>query len=112
MKKNQISIFIIIGIILVLSLALFFTVRITSQEKKIQTEIETSQLDISSLETYTENCLKESAKLNLLAIGLRSGFTYLPENNFKMPSFDTAYLYYQGDFTELKKKSLKEVSMN
>ncbi|MBW3015535.1 hypothetical protein KY330_03875 [Candidatus Woesearchaeota archaeon] len=71
-KRGQITIFLIIGILIVVLLALFFIVR----DKEITPEFDTAQI-----KSFTETCLNKVSKDGLYFISLQGGYYDTPEPN-------------------------------
>jgi len=79
-KRGQITIFIIIGIIILFASAaiLYFTKTVSTQkilEEKEPTIASVPQ-EFEPLKTYTENCLTQVGKQGLLVLGEQGGYIY------------------------------------
>jgi len=78
-KKGQLTIFIILGILLLIIGAFFIYTRLSSSEQEIQTETSISQetaLDALPVQRYIEDCLDNIAKGAVEKIGLQGGALY------------------------------------
>src|SRR3989338_8215069 len=78
-KKGQLTIFIILGILLLIIGAFFIYTRLSSSEREIQTETSISQetaLDALPVQRYIEDCLDTIAKAAVKKIGLQGGALY------------------------------------
>jgi len=79
-RKGQVTIFIIIGIIILFAFAgiLYLTRTTTSEQVKGQEEvlIATVPQEFQSIQTYTENCINEIATQGLIILGQQGGYIY------------------------------------
>lgn len=91
-KKAQITIFILIGLILVISIALFLYMR-TSQEVTTSEVIQPSELQ--PIKVYVELCLKESLKNALISIGIRGGYYEVPSPSIVSYYIEVPYYFYE-----------------
>ncbi|MBU1704839.1 MAG: hypothetical protein KJ922_05725, partial [Nanoarchaeota archaeon] len=72
-KKGQITIFIIVGIILLLGAVAFFTIRSQVTKKVQETEVETA-IWANSIKNYITDCLTETSIAGFQQIGWHGGF--------------------------------------
>lgn len=94
-KRGQITVFIIIGIVLVVSFALITTY--SSLEKDVP---EVSAVDADSMQEYVESCLSSELDYSLILLGMQGGML-----NVKEPYYDAEYSripYWLYDEDELK----------
>jgi hypothetical protein len=91
-KRGQISIFIIIGILLVIILSLVFLTR--NQESGFGFS---GSPDIRPIEHYIELCIKSSASDALYLAGMQGGYTTTPKTYFESGYARTAYWYKKGE---------------
>lgn len=108
MRKGQVTVFVIIGLVLVslIALSIAFKEEIMEQASKIEiTKVLTMSKEARTVQSDMENCLTELAEFGLAVMGLQGGYTTLgtrihhTETTSKMnylPYFGTAYLYYKG----------------
>jgi len=76
-KKGQITVFVIIGIILVFSSALIFYIRTKVTESNLQSEITITEkipLALQPIRKYVESCIQDEAKHAIKALGERGGY--------------------------------------
>ena len=93
-KKGQITLFIIIGIVLVIVVGLtLFLVR-SNKTGTIEEEVSES----ATLKGFVENCIEEVAVPALYLQGLQGGYIYPPEDSFQMEEYNyrISYLYSLG----------------
>lgn len=93
MKKGQITLFIIIGVILILAISTFFIFFNNNVEQDLNT---VSNQESSNLNLFVEDCLSETLKKGLYEIGMLGGFRTMPLANFFSEYGEAAYHYYQG----------------
>lgn len=79
-KKGQITVFIIIGIVILFAFAgiLYFTKTVSKQQITTEGEIIPSTVpqNFRPIQTYTENCIENIAKEGLLILGQQGGYIY------------------------------------
>jgi len=76
-KKGQVTIFIILGILILLAGVVFFFMRGETIEQQIDTSAYTSQIvpiEFNPVDVFVENCLTETAIQGLEILGERGGF--------------------------------------
>lgn len=89
-KRAQTSVFIIIGLVILISFALIISLqRGDSPDRQPETEE-------SELEVYVSQCLYETSEGALQTVGMQAGYTDLPEVNTEDYSIDSPYLSMQG----------------
>ncbi|MFH0701305.1 MAG: hypothetical protein V2A62_02625 [Candidatus Woesearchaeota archaeon] len=104
-KSAQITIFIIIGIVLLaLSATIFYLVNTLSKEQINQAKQENYVPEMTAVKSYTENCLEKTTKEGIYYNFLHGGF-FRP--NF-ITSYDTwkipYYFYLEEDIHPLKER--------
>ncbi|MFH0978442.1 MAG: hypothetical protein V1837_04030 [Candidatus Woesearchaeota archaeon] len=80
-KRGQITIFIIIGIIMLIAAAIFYFSWARTTEQPIQVEqVRALQLaePAQQVKTYVEQCLSDYANSGIEILGLQAGFIYIP----------------------------------
>lgn len=75
-KRGQITVFIIVGIILLLSAAIYIAV---SKELNIFSPREIIPPELEPLKTYVETCLKDAAEPGINLLGLQGGYIEIPQ---------------------------------
>jgi hypothetical protein len=82
-RKGQITLFIVIGLVLVIAGGLFIFLRVRTTEQGLQgqlSEITDVSTDFQPVYDYVDNCIKETSETGLRLLGQRGGFIY-PERN-------------------------------
>lgn len=99
MKKAQVTIFIILGIVIVI--AVFSIYKAKDYFVKTQWELErqrtaTLPADVQDIRVYTESCVEEMVEEGIKIMGLQGGYiiqpAYILETNFST----VTYAYYNG----------------
>lgn len=86
MKKAQVTIFIIVGVVILLILGLLLTMNFSSPEEK--------PVEASSLQPYVSQCLSENLKESVHAVGLQGGYLTPPEGSVLIEEpFSVPYFY-------------------
>jgi len=79
-SKGQITIFIIIGIVILFSSAAIFYFVKTSSTQRVESEVEAVIANVPQtfqpIQSYTENCLYQIGKQGLLILGQQGGYIY------------------------------------
>jgi len=91
-KRGQITIFIIVGLILVFSMFIILYVN----KNKIKNLDVLQSSDIKPIEYYVDLCVKSSASDSLYLIGIQGGYTSQPQFYFQSAYAKIAYWYYEG----------------
>ena len=94
-KRGQITIFIIVGLILVLSIFIMLYLN----KNKIGDSGVLQSSDIKPIEYYVDLCVKSSASNALYLLGVQGGYTTPPELYFQSAYAKIAYWYYEGQDT-------------
>jgi len=90
-KRAQVTIFVIIAILLVVSVAMIFLFR-----DRISPII-FPQSNEQKVKSYVESCIKDEGNFALFVLGIRGGHIKLQEPYFSTNNFNTSYLYYYGE---------------
>src|SRR3989338_777231 len=84
MKKGQVTIFIILGIIILIGAGLFYVIRSESIKEDLDTEVlkavEQIPVEFRPVAAFIEGCLEDTAKEGLKKLGERGGFIDLIDN--------------------------------
>ncbi|MDD5086638.1 MAG: hypothetical protein PHV16_02705 [Candidatus Nanoarchaeia archaeon] len=91
-KRGQVSIFIIIGVVLILAISLFFLIRRNSSGFGF-----VGSPDTRPIEHYIDLCIKSSASDALYLAGVQGGYTKTPNIYFESGYARTAYWYNKGE---------------
>ena len=92
-KRGQITVFIIVGLILVFSV---FTILYLNKNKIGDLDVFQSN-DIKPIEYYVDLCAKSSASDALYLLGVQGGYTTPSELYFQSAYARIAYWYYEGE---------------
>jgi pimeloyl-ACP methyl ester carboxylesterase len=95
-KRGQISLFVIVGLIIVLSVLLIGYMSSSVVKKRLEAEVETTAgLSVETLpvKNYVESCLKKVAYEGLIRAGLKGGYINVPDI---IEAEDTSYWYFDG----------------
>ena len=109
-KKGQVTLFIVIGLILLLMIGIYFYISsIKPSEEKITPDLE-------PIKIFVDTCLEQTAVPAVLLQASQSGYLYLPENNGK-PNYaetDSGNIPYGfvGDKKQLLSKESMEKQLN
>jgi len=115
-RKGQVTVFIIIGIIIVIAAALFFVYRGTISQKLT----ETMNPEIKPLRLYIEDCAEQSVQKAVELAALQGGYINLPEQLEYAPVAKPGYLppppaaikipmwWYEGKSYVPSEKQVKE----
>ena len=115
MKRGQITLFIIIGILVLLAVSL--TLYVNQEYLKNLFEQRITRLTevpyaIQPLDVHIKDCVSDSARLSLSIILLQGGYLD-PENKINLESIDVAYWYDRKDITPsietIEKETVKSV---
>ncbi len=87
-KKGQVTIFIIIGIVILAGVAMYLYIK---QQKVIEEEItvtETVPQEFLPIKNYVQECQRRAAREAIVRLGLQGGYIYLPDKiNFNPLSY-------------------------
>ncbi len=102
MKRGQISLFIIIGILIIVAVGIFFVVRnqISLPEKV--------PLEVQPIDNAIEECVQQRLLDAVRLVGLQGGFIILPSNYLETEDFGIAYGYYEGTKTLISREKIQE----
>lgn len=91
-KKSQISIFILIGVVLVIIISVTYYF-LSLQTKGFQPEYFSES---SPVESYVSDCINSQLQISIFRLGIHGGYAK-PKHTFSGEFFDTSYLYYEGE---------------
>ncbi|MBW3022593.1 hypothetical protein KY308_00630, partial [Candidatus Woesearchaeota archaeon] len=85
-KKSQITVFIIIGVILLFSAALVFYIkeRVGVPEREVEVAVEKVPTEIQPAQEYVTNCIEKVSTEAIKKIGLRGGYLSTEEQDFPL----------------------------
>ena len=109
-RKAQLTIFILIGILLVIS---FFLIFYISNNRNENAEVErTAKLSLESdqIKVYIESCLKSVAENGVFFIASRGGYYNLPNDYFTSRPTTAFYIKINQDVSPSLKDVEKELS--
>lgn len=90
-KRGQTTIFIIVGLVIVIIIALFFFIRgnIGAVGEQVPFATKTNEI-----QEFTQNCIDQTVKSGLKTISARAGYYTFPENTFEQGGNKYVYVYY------------------
>src|SRR3989344_3190140 len=91
-KRGQLSLFIAIGVLLLVGLGVFLYIKSLSAQKV--TEV---PADIAPIKLYIDKCLEETAKDAVLTVALQGGYYFTPENSLGFLNVEIPYYMYEGN---------------
>ncbi len=96
-KKGQLTIFIILGVfILLVTIGLFFLIGSESKEQ-IGSE-EFLPLEVGSIKFFVDSCLMKTVREGVVEISRNGGYYHFDNNNNNISNFHLkAYYYYEGE---------------
>ena len=93
-KKAQISLFVILGLVIVIAILFVWYLNSIKPEK-----INFEKISENPVRTYVESCLDVTTRRALTNLGLRGGYIYLPQGIKEFePLKPIVYLYYYGEY--------------
>ena len=109
-KYGQVTIYIILGLILLIGLGFLNYLRNGINKEKVE-EISEIPFEVNSIKTYIQNCIQITGKDALFYVGKQGGYyelkkPYLIDDNFNLPY----YFYNNLDFSPSIKDIEKEIS--
>ncbi|MBU0614533.1 MAG: hypothetical protein KJ601_00405, partial [Nanoarchaeota archaeon] len=93
-NKGQLSLFMIVGVVLLLGLGLIYYInsKAVEEAKPVEFDLYISE----NVQAFVENCLSQIAVQGLDILGLQGGRIYLYEPYFEYNNYKTNLLYYYG----------------
>ncbi|MFC1733401.1 hypothetical protein ACFL6I_24135 [candidate division KSB1 bacterium] len=88
-KRGQITLFIIIGVVILSALGLFLYLR-----GQVAEEEEFVPADIAPIKVFVDKCLEETAKDAILVVSLQGGYYLAPENSLNFLGLKIPYYLY------------------
>ena len=109
-KKSQITIFVLLGLLLLISFGFVYYLKNDPKQPEIEKIVKAS-FDINPIRLYIQNCIQGAGKDALISIGKRGGYIqlkkpYLNDSNFNLPY----YIFNGIDFSPSLKDIEKEIS--
>jgi len=99
-KKGQITVFMVIGIVLLIAVFLYFSISGMIEKNKLQAEIEGAGLptDIRPIKNYIEKCIYEIGVPGIYLLGSQGGYINPPYGEtFETDYANMAYGYFNGE---------------
>lgn len=98
-KKAQITVFMIIGIILLFSSALIFYIRgqIVEQTAEFQPIVEEVPLEAQPIKLYVEGCLNDVVTEGIRRIGIHGGYIDVTDQELSGETFDVGFVPTESD---------------
>ena len=76
-KKGQVTLFVIIGVIILIAAGIFLTIRISSQgpsEEEIKTSIAETPVEFQPINDFIESCISKTGEDGIKQLGLHGGY--------------------------------------
>tara|TARA_Y100000034_G_C6845177_1_gene382796 strand:- start:525 stop:1271 length:747 start_codon:yes stop_codon:yes gene_type:complete len=89
-KKGQLTIFIIVGLMLLTFLGIFLIYSNNDSEVEIET------IDKHNIQLYVDKCIQTSLDETLMNAGLKGGYILPPENSLRTLHLSVPYYYDEG----------------
>lgn len=106
-KRGQVTIFLIVSILILITASLIFYTNSISFEK----EQSITYFEFEPLRQYIERCIENTGKDGVLFVGLHGGYFNLPKYSTKDYLTKTAYYFYiDKDVMPSKNKIEEELS--
>lgn len=96
MKKSQVSVFIIIGVLLVIIVAVFVFLDMRSKEVEQKDDLSLYSDKSLVVRSYVDDCLSSELDNALEYVSLQGGYVYRPELSLERDYYNIAYDYYLG----------------
>jgi hypothetical protein len=86
-KRGQITLFIIIGIVVLFGVSAFLYVnqQVKKQNQPSVTEVQNIPADLGPIKEYVQNCVDELAKQGFISLGLQGGYIQPPKTYIEPP---------------------------
>ena len=97
-RKGQISMFIILGIIILVGVALMIYLRgagIEKEEEAAAKRLANIPLELRPLYSYVDNCIKDIAESGIMLLGVQGGYIYRWDKTLETNYSSIAYGYYE-----------------
>ena len=104
-KKAQVTIFIVIGIVILIVLGLVFYFSSDDAEKRLFTDTDE---EVVAVQNFIEQCLDAVAVPGVYLLAAQGGFIYLPEDHLQGDFGNVAYSYSFGENKLIAKNSMAE----
>lgn len=100
-RKAQITVFIIIGIVILFATAGFMYIKNTLAEKQLSDfeKVAEVPLELAPVKAFVENCIQKEAIPALYFMAIQGGYIYPPVNSFVTEQYVVGYGYYLGQNT-------------
>jgi len=95
-KRGAVTIFIIIGILILVTVAIFIFFMQGRSKNEITTQTDINAVKMS-LTKYTDKCVFDTGLLGLRLLGARGGYLSRPKYIYELSSHNTSYLFYKGE---------------
>lgn len=104
-KRGQVTIFIIIGIIIVF---LFAGILFITKNKQSELEVDDDIYSFGSIEQYIDSCLKRVAEESVKEVSSQGGYNYVPRPSQEVIFTQIPYYYYLGEENFPSKLEIKQ----
>ena len=103
-KRGQVTIFIILGIVIIAAVGIFLYFSEFSLKSLIGMETESISSEVLPIHNFVTDCVKNMGEDTLYLIGQQGGYSSLPENSLEI---DIPY-YFDGEYPFLPGKETIE----
>lgn len=101
-KRGQLSLFIAVGVLLIVGLGIFLYIKSLSAQKHAEVPA-----DIAPIKLYIDKCLEETAKDAVLLVALQGGYYFAPEDSLGFLNVEIPYYMYEGNVSIPTKKEIE-----
>lgn len=106
-KKAQVTVFILIGIVIIIAAIIFLTVGSFTDNKSKTTvteQLSPLELDVMSVKGFVTDCLKQTTIDAIYYVGSHGGYFNLEPVKSASTIYDTAYYFYREDYLVPRKQ--------
>lgn len=110
MKRGQVTLFIIIGVLILIIFGLIAYLNATDSKETVDDFTKKVEVpaEVKPVHTFYETCVEEIAKEGILEISLKAGYYQLPLLVFNSEYGDVPYFYYSGESLFAGKDNFEE----
>jgi len=97
-KKSQITIFIIMGLVIICFVGLYFYISVHIEKGESWPIIEDPAIE-QPVKLFVESCLKKTAQQGIYFIGMQGGYYAVPDFSEKFSIISVPYYFYHGNLS-------------
>ncbi|MFC1691180.1 hypothetical protein ACFL0W_03280 [Nanoarchaeota archaeon] len=107
-KKSQITVFIILGLIILAGASFFIYQRskITTKETEVAEILET-KIETLSIKTFVEECLEKTGRMAIAINSIQGGYFETPDPYFEYGFYKIPFYYLDGEFKNPTKEIIE-----